>query len=205
MRNEIGIGIMGLGTVGYGTAKILKDNADVLEVRTGIRLRLVRVLDKDEAGAKARLAESGHDPALVTADFDDFLATEGLDIVVEVVGGIEAARVLIGRSLRAGKSVVTANKDLLATHGKELLDLATDNDAELRFEASVAGGIPIIAALKTGLIANHIRSIMGIVNGTTNFILTKMYLENQDFQPTLKEAQELGYAEAGSHCRCRRP
>ncbi len=196
MKKEIGVGIMGLGTVGYGTAKILHDNSDVLEVRTGLDLKIVRVLDKDIEGAKSRLASFGGNPGLVTAQFDAFIQTEGLDIVVEVIGGVNAARELILKALRAGKSVVTANKDLMATHGKELLDTASEMNVDLRFEASVAGGIPIIGALKTGLIANHIRSIMGIVNGTTNFILTKMYLENQEFLPTLKEAQELGYAEA---------
>lgn len=196
MKKEIGVGIMGLGTVGYGTAKILQDNADVLSVRTGIDFKLVRVLDRNKEMARAKLEGLGGDASIVTADFDDFIATEGLDIVVEVIGGINAAKTLILNALHAGKSVVTANKDLMASHGKELLDAAAEKNVDLRFEASVAGGIPIIGALKTGLIGNHIKRIMGIVNGTTNFILTKMYLEGQDFLPTLKEAQDLGYAES---------
>lgn len=187
---------MGLGTVGLGTATILKKNQEILAIRKGGEIALLRVLEKQTEKAKADLTALGFDGNIVTADFDDFLATEGLEIVVELIGGTKIAKELILKALAAGKSVVTANKDLMAIYGKELLSAAEENGVDLYFEASVAGGIPIIKVLKNDLIANHILSIMGIVNGTTNYILTRMYEEGGDFGAILKEAQELGYAEA---------
>lgn len=196
MKNKFGVGIMGLGTVGLGTATILQKNKATLSMRKESEINLVKVLEKYVDRAKEDLVAIGMDPEIVTDDFDAFLATEGMDIVVELIGGVTLAREFILKALKAGKSVVTANKDLMAIHGKELLDTAAENKVDLHFEASVAGGIPIINVLKNDLVANNIISIMGIVNGTTNYILTRMYEENGDFQEILKEAQELGYAEA---------
>ncbi len=193
---SIGIGIMGLGTVGYGAATILVKNQDVLSIRTKCNLHLAAVLEKNTAKAAEDLAALGLEAKLATADIDEFLATENMDIVVEVIGGTTIAKDFIMRAIAQGKNIVTANKDLMAIHGKELLNYASEKGVDLRFEASVAGGIPIIEVLKTDLIANHFDSIMGIVNGTTNYILTRMYREGVDFATVLREAQELGYAEA---------
>ena len=194
-NKSFGIGIMGLGTVGLGTATILMKNKDVLTGRRG-KIEIVRVLEKYADRARADLSGIGADPAVVTDDFDDFLSTKNMDIVVELIGGTTLARDFILAALKKGKSVVTANKDLMAIHGKELLDTAKDNQVDLRFEASVAGGIPIINVMKKDLIGNQIRRFMGIMNGTTNYILTRMTEENGDFNEILKEAQDLGYAES---------
>ncbi|HIZ77656.1 MAG TPA: homoserine dehydrogenase [Firmicutes bacterium] len=196
MSQTIGIGIMGLGTVGYGAATILQRNRDVLSIRTKCDLELVAVLEREKETAQKHLEEIGLSAGLVTDDIDAFLNTEGLDIVVEVIGGTTVAKTFIEKAIAKGKSIVTANKDLMAIHGKELLNAATEQGVDLRFEASVAGGIPIIDVLKTDLIGNHFDSIMGIVNGTTNYILTRMYHESIDFDDVLKEAQRLGYAES---------
>lgn len=196
MKNKFGIGIIGLGTVGLGTATIIKKNSSTLTMRKNAELELVRVLELNTEKAKNDLENLGIDSSIVTSDADAFFATEGLDIVVELCGGIDVAKKFISTALNSGKSVVTANKDLMAVCGKELLDLAFENNVDLRFEASVAGGIPIINVLKNDLVANDISGIMGIINGTTNYILTKMYEENGDFKEILKKAQELGYAEA---------
>lgn len=196
MKDRFGVGIMGLGTVGFGTAIILKKNNEILSIRKNGNIELLRVLEKEVDRAKINLEGIGMDPAIVTEDFDEFISTEGIDIVVEVIGGTTIAKDFILKALNAGKSVVTANKDLMAIHGKELLDAAEKNGVDLRFEASVAGGIPIINVMKNDLIANNISRFMGIMNGTTNYILTRMYEENDDFDEVLKDAQKLGYAEA---------
>ncbi|MDO4542869.1 MAG: homoserine dehydrogenase, partial [Bacillota bacterium] len=193
---SIGIGIMGLGTVGYGAATILVKNKDVLSIRTKSDLNLVAVLEKNKEKAEKDLEALGLEADLVKNDIDEFLASENMDIVVEVIGGTTIAKDFILKAIAAGKNIVTANKDLMAIHGKELLNAASEKGVDLRFEASVAGGIPIIEVLKTDLIANHFDSIMGIVNGTTNYILTRMYREGIDFESVLKEAQDLGYAES---------
>ncbi|MBQ4092910.1 MAG: homoserine dehydrogenase, partial [Firmicutes bacterium] len=196
MKNKFGVGIMGLGTVGLGTATILKNNKEVISLRKNGEVNVVKVLEKRIDDAKKDITALGLDESIVTDDFDAFLATEDMDIVVELIGGTTIAKEFILKALNAGKSVVTANKDLMAIYGKELLDAARENKVDLRFEASVAGGIPIINVLKEDLVGNNIKSIMGIVNGTTNYILTRMYEENGDFNEILKEAQALGYAEA---------
>lgn len=196
LNRNYGVGIMGLGTVGLGTATILKRNEEILSIRKGGKIELVSVLEKQKEKARADLSALGFDPNIVTDDFDLFLSTPGLDIVVELMGGTGIAKEFILKALKAKKSVVTANKDLMAIYGKELLTAAEKNQVDLYFEASVAGGIPIIKVLKNDLIANNIQSIMGIVNGTTNYILTRMYEEHGNFNDILKEAQTLGYAEA---------
>lgn len=196
MKHQFGVGIMGLGTVGLGTATILEKNRKILSMRKKGDIAVVRVLEKRVEDAKKDVAALGLNENIVTDDFDEFLATEGMDIVVEVIGGTTLAKEFILKAIEAGKSVVTANKDLMAIYGKDLLDAAEEHKVDLRFEASVAGGIPIINVLKNDLIGNNVDRIMGIVNGTTNYILTRMYEENGDFNEILKEAQELGYAEA---------
>lgn len=192
---EVKVAIIGLGTVGGGTAAILAQNADIITHRLlPIKLAAVAVRSIDKA--KAFLDKIGLPDTRITNDWQELVADTEIDIIVETIGGIDLPKEIISAALKAGKSVVTANKDLLAEHGGELLALAEEHKTDLFFEASVAGGIPVIQALKEGLAGNNIRSIMGIVNGTTNYILTKMSETGADFATALAEAQALGYAEA---------
>ncbi len=183
----IKVGIIGLGTVGTSTAQILKENADVISARAGtqivVKRGVVRDLHKDR----------GFD-FQITDNVDDILNDDEIDIVVELMGGVEGAFEVVKKALKNGKAVVTANKALLAYHRYELQEIA--QDIAFEYEASVAGGIPIINALRDGLSANHIKSIMGIMNGTCNYMMTKMTNERVAYDTILKEAQELGYAEA---------
>ncbi len=183
----INVGVIGVGTVGTSVVNILHDNADIIEARSGVKIAVktgvVRTLDK----------ERGLDIALTTDPYEVVNDPE-IDIVVELMGGIEKPFEVIQQALKNGKSVVTANKALLAYHRYELQEMA--KEVSFEYEASVAGGIPIINALRDGLSANHIESIMGIMNGTCNYMLTKMMEEGVSFDLILKEAQELGYAEA---------
>jgi homoserine dehydrogenase len=190
---EIGIGLLGVGTVGGGVLKIYDQHRADLEARAGCRLRIVAAVARDVA-----LPRSGLDPAAwpLTADSGRVLADPAVSLVIEVIGGLEPARTYVLRALEAGKHVVTANKALLATHGTELFETARRRGLLLGFEAAVAGGVPIIGALRDGLAANRILSLYGIVNGTSNFILTKMTDEGRDFAEVLREAQAAGYAEA---------
>jgi len=190
---EIGIGLLGVGTVGGGVLKIYGQHQADLEARAGCRLRVVAVVARDIAAPRAGLA-LGEWP--LTTDPDRVLTDPAVSLVVEVIGGLEPARTYVLRALEAGKHVVTANKALLATHGTELFDAARRRGVLLGFEAAVAGGVPIIGALRDGLAANRILSLHGIVNGTSNFILTKMTDEGQEFAEALREAQAAGYAEA---------
>jgi homoserine dehydrogenase len=181
------VGILGVGTVGESVAKILEANGDIIEARAGkkivVKKGVVRNLDK-KRDVNIPLTT---DPYEVTDDPE-------IDIVIELMGGVEEPYALVKRSLQNGKAVVTANKALLAYHRYELQEIA--GDLPLMYEASTAGGIPIIGALRTGLAANHIESIQGIMNGTCNYMLTKMIDEGAEYDDVLKEAQELGYAEA---------
>jgi homoserine dehydrogenase len=183
----IKIGILGVGTVGASVANILEDNADILEARSGkkivVKHGVVKNMGKDR-GVNITLSD---DPMDVINDPE-------IDIVVELMGGVEEPYALVRKALEKGKAVVTANKALLAYHRYELQEIA--GDIPLMYEASTAGGIPIIGALRNGLTANHIESIQGIMNGTTNYMLTKMINEGALYDDILKEAQELGYAEA---------
>ena len=183
----IKVGIIGVGTVGTSVAQILKDNADVISARAGVDIvvksGVVKNLNKDR----------GLDITL-TDNVNDILNDDEIDIVVELMGGVEEPFEVVKRALNAGKAVVTANKALLAYHRYELQEIAKDRAFE--FEASVAGGIPIITALRDGLSANHIESIMGIMNGTCNYMMTKMTNDGVAYDDILKESQELGYAEA---------
>jgi homoserine dehydrogenase len=161
-----------------------------------VRIEVSRVCNLNVEYAEKRIAELGLQNTTATADYKELLADPEIDIVIELIGGIHPALEMVSGALRAGKSVVTANKDLVASHGAELFKLAEENQVDFFFEASVAGGIPILKALKDSLAANNIKQIMGIVNGTTNYILSQMTSNGVDFQPCLKRAQELGYAEA---------
>ncbi len=187
------VGIIGLGTVGSGTARILLENREVIREKTGVEIEIRGVADL-EIEKKGGL---GLPPGcIMTREASEVIDDPEIQIVVELIGGIRPAKELILRALRKGKHVVTANKALLATEGEEIIEEARKNSLSLGFEASVAGGIPIIKVLREGLVANRILSIYGIINGTSNYILTKMTEEGMDFYEALGEAQRLGYAEA---------
>lgn len=190
---EIKIGLLGIGTVGSGVVKILNAHRADLEERAGCRLVLHRVADPDLKRAREGIDLS---QLPMTADAAGVLDDPAVQIVIELVGGLEPARSFILRALRSGKHVVTANKALLAHYGSELFEEARARGIMLGFEAAVAGGIPLIRAVKEGLTANRITSVFGIVNGTSNYILTKMTEEGWDFSRALAEAQAKGYAEA---------
>ena len=189
---NVQIALLGLGTVGTGVYKVLKAQKEEISHKVGTEIQLKKILVRNTKKA----AEKLDDPSVLTTEWKSILEDPEISVVVEVMGGIEPARSYILDALHAGKSVVTANKDLLASHGKELMDAAAEAKADLLFEASVAGGIPIIRPLKECLAGNQISEVMGIVNGTTNFILTKMAEEGMEFQEALALATELGYAEA---------
>lgn len=184
-----GVGLLGGGTVGSGTARILLDDGGLLRKRLGWPLKLVKVVAKDPP--KEKLPQG-----LWSTDFADVVGNPEVRIVAELMGGLEPARTQILKALAAGQHVVTANKALLATHGREIFEAARQAGTEVMFEAAVAGGIPVIRALKEGLAANRINYLTGILNGTTNYILTRMTKEGLDFASVLKSAQEEGYAEA---------
>ncbi len=183
------IGIVGFGTVGAGAAATLLANREVIAKRTGVNLELVRVADLDITTDRGVSVPAEK----LTTSADE--AIREADVVVELVGGTTFARTLILKALNAGKPVVTANKALLAKYGEELFAAAEANGVDLYYEASVGGGIPVIKALREGLVANRIRRIYGILNGTCNYILTRMEREGADFAEVLADAQKLGYAE----------
>jgi len=188
---KVNIGLLGLGTVGSGVVSILQQNASDIEIRTGSKINIKTVLVRNVNAPRSVSGEFR-----LTDQPQDIFNDPEIDIVVEVMGGIEPARTYMLQALRHGKHVVTANKDVLALHGQELLEVAAQEGKELYFEASVAGGIPIIAAIKQSLTANRIESLFGIINGTTNYILTAMTEEGREYEEVLAEAQKLGYAEA---------
>lgn len=184
--------LLGLGTVGTGVYKVLKGQKEEMEAKIGSEIRIKKIMVRNLEKAAARV----DDPSVLTNNWEEILNDPEIDIVIELMGGIEPARTCILAALEAGKHVVSANKDLIAVHGKELLDMAEAHQVDFLFEAAVAGGIPIIRPLKQCLAGNHMREVMGIVNGTTNFILTKMTQEGMEFKEALALATELGYAEA---------
>lgn len=185
------IALLGMGTVGGGVYEIIEKQKEEMPFKIGAALEVVKVLVRNKAKYADRI------PAEKLTDvWEDVIGDDSIDIVVEVMGGIEPARTYIKAALEKGKHVVTANKDLMAMHGHELLELAGEHHCDLLFEAAVAGGIPIIRPLKQCLAGNHITEIMGIINGTTNFILTKMKEDGMDFGEALQLATDLGYAEA---------
>lgn len=183
--------LLGIGTVGMGVYKLLERRKKELPYKIGGELSIRRVLVKNFSKKREGIPED-----ILTDDFQGILSDPKIQIVIELMGGIEPARTYILEALRAGKHVVTANKDLMAKHGRELMEEAERHGCDLQFEAAVAGGIPIIRPLKECLAGNEITEVMGIVNGTTNYILTKMTEEGMDFDDALRKAQELGFAEA---------
>jgi len=184
----IKIAVLGYGTVGSGVVEVISTNQNIINKRIGEELEIKYVLD---------LREFPGTPVenIITHNFEDIVNDEEVKIVVEVMGGIEPAYTFVKRSLLAGKSVATSNKALVAKHGAELLAIAKENNINFLYEASVGGGIPVIRALAESLTGDEIEEITGILNGTTNFMMSKMYNENADYNAVLKEAQALGYAE----------
>ncbi len=191
-RKTVNIGMLGMGTVGGGVAAIIERSGALLAGRTEIRPVLQRVLVRDLSRSRAVALPS----QIYTTDPDVVIKDPAIDVIVELMGGIEPARTLISAALEENKDVVTANKDLMARHGRELLQLAQRCGRSIYYEASVGGGIPLIRPLRHCLVANRIRRMIGIINGTTNYILTRMSLDDMDFQEALARAQELGFAEA---------
>ena len=191
MKKKINVGLLGCGTVGGGVILVLKENKDIIEERVGCPIEIKYVLARHPEKVKAL------DPSLDTVDNIDAIVNDpDIDIVVELMGREHPALEYMEQALKAGKHVVTANKDVVAKYGKELFELAAEKHVDFLFEAAVAGGIPIIRPLKESLASNRISLIMGIVNGTTNYMLTKMSNDHMDFAEVLKEAQEKGYAES---------
>ena len=188
----INVAIIGMGTVGQGVAMLLLENQERLEKQLGGKIVLRRLLEKDYE--KELDFDRGDIP--ISDNWKDVVDDPEIHIVVEVMGGIEPARTFISEALKSGKHVVTANKDLLAEHGQELFAIAKASGVDLYFEASVGGAIPVLSSLRQNLGTESIKQIMGIVNGTTNYILTRMTNEGGDFQEILADAQRLGYAEA---------
>ncbi|MDA8308974.1 MAG: homoserine dehydrogenase [Deltaproteobacteria bacterium] len=189
---KIGVGLVGWGTVGCGVIQVLRENAAVIESRLGASLELRRVADLD----LERERPVSVPREMLTTNVEDILKDPEIQIVIELIGGLKAAKTVIRAALENGKHVVTANKALLAHDGNELFGLAREKGLSLSFEASVGGGIPIIKSLREGLAANRITTIFGILNGTANYILTRMTDNGLSFAEALKEAQALGYAEA---------
>ena len=188
----IKVGLLGIGTVGAGTFTVLKRNQEEIRRRAGREIEIAMVADLDTERAKAIVGSS----VVVVKDAHQIVDNPDIDIIIELIGGYGIARELVMKAIANGKHVVTANKALLATHGTEIFRAAQERGVMVAFEAAVAGGIPIIKALREGLTANRIQWIAGIINGTTNFILSEMRDKGLDFDVVLKEAQRLGYAEA---------
>ncbi|MDQ7000556.1 MAG: homoserine dehydrogenase [Mariprofundus sp.] len=189
---EIRVGLLGLGTIGTGVARILIEQQVLISRRLGKNVRLVAAADRDLSRDRG-LDFSG---VRLTDDANDVVTADDIDLVVELIGGYEPARTFVATALEHGKHAVTANKALIAKHGEELFPLAAEKGVAIGFEAAVGGGIPCLKALREGCAANAVQSVYGILNGTCNFILTKMENEGADYADVLKEAQELGYAEA---------
>lgn len=188
---NVKVALLGSGTVGTGVYKLIERQKEEMPYKIGANLSVAKVLVRDKNKKR-----EGIDSSLLTDQWEEIINDDEIQIIVEVMGGIEPARTYIMEALKAGKHVVTANKDLIADHGKELLDEAEAHHSDFLFEASVAGGIPIIRPLKQCLAGNHLTEVTGIVNGTTNFILSKMTEEGMEFDEALALATELGYAEA---------
>ncbi|MDM5157519.1 homoserine dehydrogenase [Bacillus sp. DX1.1] len=190
--NEIQVGLLGLGTVGSGVVRIITDHQDRLMHQVGCPVKIAKVLVQNIEKEREVQVPS----TLLTKNPSEIIDNPDIDVVIEVMGGVPEAKAYILKALQSGKHVVTANKDLMALHGAELLNAAKENQADLFYEASVAGGIPILRSIVEGLSSDLITKVMGIVNGTTNFILTKMSDEGRAYDDVLREAQELGFAEA---------
>ncbi len=191
MKRELGIGMLGCGVVGSQVARLLTEDSGDFAARSGAKLSLKKIAVRDVAAKREHVKSD-----LLTKDADALVNEPSIDIVIEVMGGIEPARTLILKAIANGKSIITANKALLAKHGAELFEAADKKGVDLYYEAAVGGAIPILRPLRESIVGDHVHRIMGIVNGTTNYILTKMDEEGSDFGAALKEAQQLGFAEA---------
>lgn len=192
MSKTVQVGILGFGTVGGGTARLLLEQKEQIQRRTGLDLNLKYICDRNISDSRGFAVPQ----EILTTDLDRLLTDPDLDIFVELIGGIEPARTFILRAIQHGKHVVTANKALISTHGDEIFSEAAKHGVTVGFEASVGGGVPVIKTLREGLAANNFHAVMGIMNGTANYILSRMTDEGADFQTVLKDAQRLGYAEA---------
>lgn len=191
-KKQVKVGLMGLGTVGTGVVRIVEAHQEDLFNQTGLDIEIHKILVQDKE--KARSVAIDH--SKITVNPDDLLEDPDIDVIVEVIGGIQPTKDYLLKALAQGKNVVTANKDLMALHGAELLHKAQEKSCDVFYEASVAGGIPILRALVEGFSSDRITKMMGIVNGTTNYIMTKMSKEGAEYQAVLAEAQALGYAES---------
>ncbi|PLX98066.1 MAG: homoserine dehydrogenase [Desulfuromonas sp.] len=192
MQKQINVALLGFGTVGTGVVKILQDNGELLEQRVGANLRLKKVIDLDTTTDRGVVLPDG----VLSDNIEDVFDDQEIDVVIELIGGYEPARTFVLRSIAAGKHIVTANKALLALHGEEIFAAAEEQGVSVMYEASVGGGIPIITSLLENLGANRFNAVFGILNGTCNYILTRMTREGSEFATILKDAQQLGYAEA---------
>lgn len=192
MKKTIKIGLIGWGTVGGGLLKILKNNASLIEERLGGRLEIKAIADRDITTPRSVKV----DRKLLTTDVESLICDPEIEAIVELIGGKEPARTYILKAIQAGKHIVTANKALLSECGEEIFAAARKRKVDVYFEGSVGGGMPIIKLLKEGLVANRIQAILGIINGTANYILSRMSSEGKDFQEVLSEAKKLGYAES---------
>lgn len=192
MEKEISIGLLGLGVVGSGVIQIINDHQKELQHQLGHSIKVAKVLVRDiEKSREIEIAEDA-----LTTNPDDVINNDNIDVIVEVMGGIDEAREHMLKAFAAKKHIVTANKDLIALHGPELEQAAQENGCDLFYEASVGGGIPLLRSLSDGLVSDRIEQVMGIVNGTTNYILTKMDEDGQSYEDALADAQKLGFAEA---------
>ncbi|HPO03697.1 MAG TPA: homoserine dehydrogenase [Treponemataceae bacterium] len=190
--SDIVIGVIGFGTVGTGVAKILLNDRAMLEERAGCKIVLKRIADLDVSSDRGLALPEG----MLIADADAVIGDAEINTVIEVIGGEGAAKKFIEAALKAGKNVITSNKEVIAKHGRAFSELAKAHGCTILYEAAVGGGIPVLHAIRNSLAANRIERVYGIVNGTTNFILSKMTATGADFSATLREAQDLGYAEA---------
>lgn len=190
--NEIKVGLLGLGTIGTGVAKLLMTNADLITAKVGARITLKKIADLDIITDRGIAFAEG----ILTTSADEVLTDPEISVVIELIGGYEPARRFVLKAIENGKHVVTANKALLALHGDEIYPAAARKGVEVLFEAAVGGGIPVISAIRGNMAANNFSTVFGILNGTCNYILTRMTKEGVDFADVLKKAQELGYAEA---------
>ncbi|MCR8978800.1 homoserine dehydrogenase [Brevibacillus laterosporus] len=191
-KKQVKVGLMGLGTVGTGVVRIVDAHQEDLFNQTGLSIEIHKILVQDKEKARTVAV----DQTKITTNADDLLEDPDIDVIVEVIGGIQHTKDYLLKALAQGKNVVTANKDLMALHGAELLHKAQEKKCDVLYEASVAGGIPILRALVEGFSSDRITKMMGIVNGTTNYIMTKMSKEGAEYREVLAEAQALGYAES---------
>lgn len=192
MSYKINVGLIGIGTVGSGTYKVLKENFFEIFRKTGKEIKITAVADKDTQRAKKIVEES----VVIFEDAFELVKDKSINIIIELIGGTGISKEIVKVAIEHNKHVVTANKALIAIHGEELIHLANEHNVTLAYEAAVAGGIPIIKALREGLASNKIEWVVGIINGTTNYILSEMRENNLTFEVALKQAQELGFAEA---------